>query len=360
MSRSPRSAAFPILAFGLAAALLASCSSSSTPTTTATSSSSGPPPSITIGTAAALSNFADLYVAQTKGYFKKANVDVTIQSAVGANGLTEVAGGQLDLLMFGTGQALLPAAAGKPTSVIYNFIGAGESGALAVLASSHYTKITDLSGKPVAVLGTGGSSYGWGETYSAYSKTHGGSAFNVVSTSSVSIQVDGLLSGHYAALVSTAALLTPEIQSGKVTLLVDPSKSSASTYVGSPYAEDSVWGLTQTIKQKHVAVVRLLEALRAADTWLHGASPAQIATVLASNSAFTGQTVARLQANAAYDKNFFAPTLGFISKSYWQATLDHLGYWNLPNVDLGSSAASYSARVDMSYWQEAAKHNIGG
>ncbi len=75
---------------------------------------------LSVGTAAALTNFSDIYVAESRGYFKQAGLKVNIQTGVGANGLNEVVSGQLDLLMFGVGQALLPVSSGQDTVIVYN------------------------------------------------------------------------------------------------------------------------------------------------------------------------------------------------------------------------------------------------
>ncbi len=337
----------------------ASAAASQAPGTASTvPSSSGPNPVLRVGTAAALTNFADIYVAQAKGYFKQAGVDVQISTGVGANGLNMVVSGALDLLMFGTGQALIPASRGIDTNIVYNQIGAGEDAVLAVKSDSSYQTPTDLSGKRVAVLGVGGSSYGWGEYFSSYSASHGGSAYNIIQSSSVSIQVDGLISGYYDAVVSTASLLTKQMASGQVRLVVDPTTPAGEKYIPAQYVETCTFGLAQNLSAKHDAVVRFLEGMQAADTWLHQASAGDIAAALKLNKDFDGQTLATVTAGAEFDKHFYAPSLGMITPQTWQATLDQLKYWGLPGVDLTDPKFGFDQRVNMSYLQEAEAHKL--
>jgi ABC-type nitrate/sulfonate/bicarbonate transport system substrate-binding protein len=343
---------------GIVAITLAGCSSTSSPATSSSSPKAGPLPTLSVGTAAPLTNFADVYVAEQKGYFKDAGVNVTIQSGVGAAGLNSIVSGQLDLLMFGTGQALIPAARGIQTKIVYNQIGAGEGATIAVAYDSPYKTVSDLSGKSVAVLGVGGSSYGWGEYFSHYSASHGGAAYNVVQSPSTTDQVNGVLSGHFDALVSTASLLSSQVASKQVRLLVNPATASAKKYIGSQYAEDVTFGVEKNLKGKGVAISRFVAGMQAADKWMLSSTPAQIAKVLKTSSAFDGQTLATVTVGAAYDKHFFAPSLGKISSKLWTSTLKQMAFWGLPNVNLKAATYSYAQRVDMSYLNAAAKIKI--
>jgi ABC-type nitrate/sulfonate/bicarbonate transport system substrate-binding protein len=340
---------------------LVACSSAAPATNSTAKKSNVPVPTLVVGTPAALTPSTDIYVAAARGYFKKAGVNVDIKTAVGANGLNELAAGQLDLLMFGTGQALIPVSRGKATTVVYAQIGGGESGALAVAASSPYTSVTQLSGKPVGVLGTGGSAYGWSQIYSAYSASHGGSAFNIVSAASTAAQLDGLLSGHFAAIDTTGSLLVDGRSSGKIRLLEDPNQASWAkkfAYLGGQYAEVATFGNTQTIAKKRVAVERFLAGMVAADSWMKTASPKAVATALKATPDFDGQSLATVEGGVKYDKKFYAPTDGKISSATWKSTLGHLKYWGLPGINFSSKDYSYSQMVDMSYLQGASKYAV--
>jgi NitT/TauT family transport system substrate-binding protein len=315
-------------------------------------------PSLTVGTAAPLTNFSDIYVAEANGYFEQAGVDVTIESGVGANGLNSVVSGQLDLLMFGTGQALIPASRGIETTIVYNQIGAGEGAAVAVAIDSPYKTPEDLAGKRVAVLAVGGSSYGWGQYFSSYTEEQGGAPYDIIQSASVSDQVNGILSGHFDAMVSTAALLTSQVADGQVRLLVDPGEPDAAQYIPDQYVETCTFGIADNLDEKREAVVRFVAAMQAADKWMRDASPEDIAAALKSSPAFDGQSLETVAAGAEYDKPFFAPSLGVISDDLWASTLDQLEYWGLPDVDLKDDLFSYENRVDMSYLDAAATIEI--
>jgi ABC-type nitrate/sulfonate/bicarbonate transport system substrate-binding protein len=339
---------------GAVAITLVGCSSSA-PAPNSSPGGSAPKDvvSLSVGTAAPVMDFADVYVAEQKGYFKQAGVNVDIHSGVGASGLNSIVAGQLDLLMFGTGQALIPAGKGIDMKIVYNQMGAGDSGAVAVAASSPYKKLTDLSGKSVGVLGVGGSSFGWGEYYSSYSAKHGGSAWNVTQSPSTTDQVNGVIAGHYAALVSTGSLLEGQLASNQLRLLVDPSAAAGQKYVPAQYAETVTFGIGKTLQAKKTAVTRFVAGMRAADAWLQTADPSDIANVIKGDSAWDGQSIESMTLGAEYEKKFFAPSLGQINPALWSATLKQLGYWGLPEVNLSDKTYSYGQRVDMSYLKAA-------
>jgi ABC-type nitrate/sulfonate/bicarbonate transport system substrate-binding protein len=340
MIRTARSLA-ALAALSITAIAVAGCSG---PTEPAPSGSGEPeaPLTLSVGTAAPLTNFSDIYIAEARGYFDQAGVDVDIQSGVGANGLNSVVSGQLDLLMFGTGQALIPAGKGQDTVVVYNQIGAGEGAALAVKADSPYQTPEDLAGKRVAVLGVGGSSYGWGQYFSAFSENETGQAYDLQQSNAVGDQVNGILSGHFDGMVSTGALLTAQIADGSVRLVVDPGSPDAAKYVPAQYVETCTFGIRDNLESKREAVTRFLAAMQE----------------LKKSTAFDGQSVESLAAGAAYDQPFFAPSLGEISEGLWSSTLDQLSFWGLPDVDLAADTFSYGSRVDMSYLNDAADIEI--
>ncbi len=308
---------------------------------------------LSVGTAAALTNFSDIYVAESRGYFKQAGLKVNIQTGVGANGLNEVVSGQLDLLMFGVGQALLPVSSGQDTVIVYNQIGAGEGAAIVVKADSPYHTPEDLAGKRVSVLGVGGSSYGWGQYFSKYSQKHGAGPYDLQQTDNTGDQVNGVLSGNYDAMVGLGGAFQKQVADGTVRFVVDPSSPASAKYFPTQYVETATFGIRANLKSKKEAVTRFVAAMAAADSWLKSAKPVAIATELKKNSAFDGQDLAALTSSATYDQPFMAPSLGFVSEGLWKSTLKQLAYWGLPNVDLSSDDFSYAKRVDMSYLDAA-------
>ncbi len=348
-----------VAVIGVVGAAAAGCSSSNpspvSPSASATSAAPEEPAmvDISVGTAAAAMDFADVYVAEQKGFFEQAGVNVTIQTGVGASGLNNLVSGQLDLLMFGVGASLIAENKGIDLKIVYNQMGAGDSGAVAVATDSPYKTITDLSGKNVAVLGVGGSSYGWGQYYSSYSAEHGGSAWNIQQAPSTSDQVNGVIAGHYDALVSTGSLFQAQIQSGQLRMLIDPGAASGKPYLPAQYAETVTFGVAKNLADKQLAVERFVAGMRAADEWLQNADPTEAANVIKGDPGWDGQSVETMALGAKWEKPFFAPSLGEIDKALWASTLKQLAFWGLPEVDLSDSKFSYENLVDMSYLDAA-------
>src|SRR5258708_6458695 len=106
------------IAFGL---ILAGCGGT-TPSATATPT----PTTLIVSFAGFDTAFTQLYVAKINGYFDAVNLDVQIKN-FGANVITGMVSGQLDLAFQGANSAMLPVRDGADTTVIYNNVGGGVS-----------------------------------------------------------------------------------------------------------------------------------------------------------------------------------------------------------------------------------------
>jgi ABC-type nitrate/sulfonate/bicarbonate transport system substrate-binding protein len=339
------------------ALLAAACSSSASSTQApASAGSSGAAPlSLTVGIPAVSTVFTDLYYGIQEGYFKKAGLNLTVQN-VGSNGPDLLAAGKIDLFVNGLGTPLSMTAQGKPTTVVFATLGAGDSGAVTVTKKSGITNIMQLSGQRVAVQGVDGSSYGWGQIYSNYVVDHGGSKFNIVSVGTAPEIVQGLMAGQYSAAVITGGFFSQEVADGTASYLVNPSTSAGAKYIafaGGLYPEAGWFGLKSSLPQKKEAVARFLAALGAANTAVHAASTASLGATLHSNQDWAATPASTIAREVSYDLQFMDPSEGNITSSDWTSLLAHLKFWNISGLNLSGSAVQYGNTVDMSYLNEA-------
>lgn len=351
-----------VLALGAVASLtaLTACSSGKTSTGKPSSSGAKTVEKLTVGIPAVSTVFTDLYYGVEKGYFKKAGLDLTMQN-VGTNGPNLLAAGRLDLFVFGMGTPLSVAQQGKPTSVVFGTLGAGDSGAITVMKKSGITSVMQLGGKRVAVQGVGGSTYGWGQIYSSYVVQHGGRKMNIISVPTATQIVQGLTSGQYDAAVITGGYFAQQVKDGDAVYLVNPSTPAGKKFIafaGGPYPETGWFGLKSSLPQNKEAVARFLAALGAADTAVHKATPDELGKVLHQNSDWATTPASTIALEVQYDLGFMDPDKGRITSTEWSSALSHMKYWNISGLDFSAPYASYKQAVDMSYLDAANKLNI--
>jgi ABC-type nitrate/sulfonate/bicarbonate transport system substrate-binding protein len=341
----------------------AGCSSSSSATsgtsTGSAQSTSASVPSLTVGVPSADEAYASLYVAEAKGYFAKAGVNVQIMP-VGSLGLTDLGAGRIDVLFFGASGVLSAAAQGQETQMIYGTLAGGEAGVVEVLAKNNYKSITDLSGKRVYTVGSAGASYGWAQVYSSYTKQQTGTGLDLIAGTSNAVEVDGLLSGQVQATIGlNPSEFASQINSHQVELLVNSSDQTVSALKSPNYLEAGLFGDAGTLAAKQTAVVRLLAAVRQADVWLRTASADDVADLLRTLPAFSSLSTSELAVAVAYDAKYRSPDLGQISPAMWANSLTRYKLWDLTGVNLASSTMDYANRVNMSYLDAAAKVSVG-
>src|SRR3984957_17276334 len=122
-----------------------------------------------------------IYLADDLGYFTKYGVNVSRINGVAAGSVPLLTSGKADLIDEGATAAFPVAAQGKQISAIYNDIGGGALGGLAVAANSKYTSVNSLSGQRVGTVGTDGTQYGFASLFSGDVKKAAGTGFTIVS-----------------------------------------------------------------------------------------------------------------------------------------------------------------------------------
>lgn len=315
----------------------------------------GPPPELTIAVPITDSVFALPYIAEVNGYFKDAGVKVNFVNAAGANVLNLVAAGQADVTFFGTALSFSMVAQGKPTSVIYNFSGGGLGGM--VMANKPYKDLTELGGKRIGTVGVNGSSYGYAQSYSQYSQKNGAAKFEIVPFNDPTTLVNSLKSGQIDAGVGPEGWFAAAAKDGGLHIVVDTKNpNQRAKFVGGYFAENSMFGMTDSLKAKRSAVVRYLRGIDKARSWIGSHSPEEIAALLVQKAGpFKSVALDAQVTSAKYTYHFWTPVRGRISKEMWNASLPRFALWNLQGVDVSRPEFAYEQRVDMSYLDEAVK-----
>ena len=300
-----------------------------------------------------------IYLADDLGYFTKYGVNVNRINGVAAGSVPLLTSGKADLIDEGSTAAFPVAAQGKPISAIYNDIGGGALGGLAVASNSKYKNVNSLSGQRVGTVGTDGSQYGFANLFSGDVKKATGTGFTIVSFADNTTLINALESGQIAAASGSKAIFSSELASGKLSMVADPAVTSQRVaLLGSAYTADTtISGIKSNLEAKHEAVVRFLEALVEANVYLHSHPLAQVATVLQKDSLFRTLPAGSILADITAQQPFYTPDRGYISKSLWDTSLGLFTRWDISTIgDVENSPTySYSNFVDMSYLNEAAQ-----
>jgi NitT/TauT family transport system substrate-binding protein len=300
-----------------------------------------------------------IYLADDLGYFTKYGVNVNRINGVAAGSVPLLTSGKADLIDEGSTAAFPVAAQGKPISAIYNDIGGGALGGLAVASNSKYKNVNSLSGQRVGTVGTDGSQYGFANLFSGDVKKATGTGFTIVSFADNTTLINALESGQIAAASGSKAIFSSELASGKLSMVADPAVTSQRVaLLGSAYTADTtISGIKSNLEAKHEAVVRFLEALVEANVYLHSHTLAQVATVLQKDSLFRTLPAGSILADITAQQPFYTPDRGYISKSLWDTSLGLFTRWDISTIgDVENSPTySYSNFVDMSYLNEAAQ-----
>lgn len=321
------------------------------------SSSSATRMELSLGLPGPTTSSAPFIVAQERGLFEKRGLTVQIEDK-GALVPAEVAAGRLDLGQFGTGAAFAPAESGRDMAIVYGLTG-NLAGAVQVAANSEFEQLgsteetlMQLGGKRVAVQGQGGSSYGNAMAISEFVKSRGGKPLELVSLTDFGSMSAQVISGQVDASVVLTNPYVDAIDKGKVVELVPATDKVLQEIEGGDFAAISVFGLASTVEEKREAVTAFVGAVREAYEIMASEEPSQIAETLAQSPVFENLSTENLEAQLALDKPFWNPNDGLITKELWQATLDAIGNWGLPQ-DLTADTFSFDNIVDMSFSEDS-------
>lgn len=302
----------------------------------------------------------NVYLADDLGYFKDAGVKVTRINGV-STGVSLLTSGKTDLIAQGATAGFPVTKQGKPVVDIWNGIGGGALGSIAVSTKSSYSSIDDLSGKSVGTISTTGSQFGFTNLYSHKVQDAGGKAFKIVPFNDNATMINAVESGQVQAAGGSAALFNQAVRAGKLKLIADTTdQSQREALLGSSYTADTALeGIKANLENKKEAVIRFLQALGRANQYLQSHSLADVASVVEKDKIFATLPPGTVLQDITQQKPFFTPYGGQVSEDLWKSTLQLFSRWQIPTIgDVADDPEfSYANFVDMSYLDEAQARN---
>jgi ABC-type nitrate/sulfonate/bicarbonate transport system substrate-binding protein len=292
--------------------------------------------------------FTQLYVAKINGYFDAVNLDVQIKN-FGANVITGMVSGQLDLAFQGANSAMLPVRDGADTTVIYNNVGGGVS-AFVYGGVPKVKTISDCTRMGSSPVGT--SAYGWAV---AEKKLFNGNWLLVPGDNPITVA--SLASGAIDCATGAPGGYSDLAVAGKARLLLnpkDPGTFPPGTLPSSfDFLEAAIFGMKANIQKKQDAVVRFLKAYQRAVADVRSQTPEQLAATLKKNADWGPFDAAKLKVSIGLVQSFYAPHDGYIPESVWPGSLQFYSLGGSTFIDPSDSKWSYKNRVDMSYYVKA-------
>lgn len=347
-------AAFCVAALALA---VSGCGSSSDDGKGSGDDSSAPL-TLSVALSSVSTAFSDVYLADSRGLFKKYNLTVDIQ-VKGATAAALTAAGQVDVCLYGTSAALAPISQGRELTVVYNTLG-NVQGSVIASAKSNLKKlattedtIMSLSGRKVATLGTSGGAFGNAKTLSNYIVAHGGKPLEIQGPQTADLQRGLLVTGQVDAVISGTDAWSQVIKNGQASILVPATDPGQIKILGGEIVSAPIWGLKSTIKEKSAAVTAFIAALRDVHKYEASVSAEALGTELATIPAFKEAGITAEAATNSRDNGpLYAPKEGLIDEAVWKSTLKVIGDQGV-EYDVNDAKFSFKNVVDMAYWNKA-------
>jgi ABC-type nitrate/sulfonate/bicarbonate transport system substrate-binding protein len=212
--------------------------------------------------------------------------------------------------------------------------------------------VKQLDGKKVGVVGPGSTTWGYASIYADSANIK----VDLVPLGGLPQISAALASGQIQGAVGTYASFSSLIQAGKANLLVDTrSAKDRAKYLGPDFPDGAVFGLTDDIKTKRVAIVRFLAALNKSVAYVKSHTDAQVAAKLLTLKDWQIFKLDQLTELESYARTYWSPAGGMITKSTYQTVLTKMDSFAIPNYSSSLPVLTYSKRVDMSMLTEAGK-----
>jgi NitT/TauT family transport system substrate-binding protein len=279
MRRSGTVLAGAVLA-ALAASSLAACGGGTAATSSSTSSAGSPATVTTIKVGIApISDFGQLFVAQAKGYFAKAGLNVqTITVSSGPEGIAAVEGGSLNL----TYSAALPVFLAVAHGLSLRLVGPGDEQApghwvsqLAVSAKSPYTTEAQVLAAGMKIGMIGSSSPDAIALDMKLAQLH----LQASDVPIVSLPVPDLLTALTAGEVDASIPQGPFLPIGEAAHSVRVVDPSFEAILGNAVPTGGYVGTTQWLSSHQAAVAAFDEAIAAATQYIN-TDPAGAAAII--------------------------------------------------------------------------------
>jgi NitT/TauT family transport system substrate-binding protein len=313
-------------------------------------------PTLNLGIPSAAATFGVWVLAKQLGFWDKEGVNVNLVENTGGNSLNLLAAGQIDLLAFTGAAATQVALQGKPVSVVY---GSSLWPGAALVGNPSITSLAQFRALPscrVAVAAPGNQTY-W--QYLVFMRELGlGKKCTPVILTTATLQTQGVVSSAYDASVEGFSDATVAASQG-AHILIDPSAPSyVKTWGRNAHLAGVVVGIQSVVKSNPAAIVAFVKGASDAMDYLWTHTDRQVATVLARDPLYAGQSVDLITPQVAFYRpyigNYVNPTRpGWISDGVWKHALGVYGQYGLQNYDPTSPLIQYSQSVDMSYFDTA-------
>lgn len=343
MTKYPTRDRFRSLAVGLSAAALALGTLAACGSDGADAEAKAGVEELVIAVGTANSAHAPLYIAEARGYFADENLKITLRS--GASDVQALTSGQVDLSYGGVTSAAIPAAAGKPTSVLFATSGGGVT--IWTVGRPGIDSIEDC--ERLGTYPEGSSTYAWSNVLNEGFELDA----EFLPFTEAPARAAALVASTIDCANGSASGLEPLVDKGDAKWLVRPDEPGTlpANFVDG-VAEVGVIGMQDRIKEKRDAIVGFLSALMKASDDLKNDTPEQVAKDLKKAEAFAAFDEAALAKAIEIEAPVMIPNDGYIEESGWEATLGFLGIAGL-DLDVSDKALSYANMVDMSLYDEA-------
>jgi ABC-type nitrate/sulfonate/bicarbonate transport system substrate-binding protein len=329
-----------VVGLAVSATVLAACGSGG-----AGSDSGGG--TVKIAVAAGATSFASVYVAQERGYFKDAGVDVELMDNAGANAVPMLASKQADLAFSGV-PAALALGQKRPTKVVLAMHGGFSAAAL--VAGPGIDDLADLKGKKIGTPGTGTTSDAYANIYNKRLNL----GANIVPFTTPVALVAAVKSGQVDAGTGTASLYSDIIANGSAHVILKAGDPQMEDVLGVvKYPEAVLFGLADTVGAKSDDVVKVLSAIQRASREMKAQDPAATTATITKTTLYGGTPPDVLTKNLAYDIDFILSDAGEITEDDWTVTLKQFRDGGVLKGGDTPAGVSYDNLIDMSYLKQA-------
>jgi ABC-type nitrate/sulfonate/bicarbonate transport system substrate-binding protein len=310
--------------------------------------SGGSGDTLKIAVSSPIPQFAPVYLAEVRGYFKDEGLDVQIDSGSGAGSVTMLAGGQVDLAYGGVAQSIAMAQS-KPVSILLSTTGG--FGVATIVAGPGIETVDDLEGKRIGTPGTGSV-----DSYARlYNKRLGLNAELVPFTTPAAL-VGAVKAGQVDAGAGPESLYADVIADGSVHVVLKVGDPEATEALGTiTYPEGAMYAVKDVAEDKHDQMVKFVSALLRATADLKSEDPAELAKALKKHEAFANTPLELLTANLTNDIQYILPTEGEITADNWDYALEQYKDWEIIKGSDIPDSITYDQLIDMSVLDDASK-----
>ncbi|MDL4455000.1 ABC transporter substrate-binding protein [Klebsiella michiganensis] len=226
-----------------------------------------------------------LTIAEQKGYFKEAGLQVDIADfAGGGKALQALIGGSADVV---SGSYEHTITLQNKNQYITAFIMTGQAPQIVVAVSRKtmpgYHQISDLKGKRIGISAPGSSTNMVANVVLARAGLKPGDV-SFIGVGTTAGAVDALRSGRIDAIANTEPVISLLEKSNDIIIVADTRTKTGTEFVfGGPMPAGSLYAKESFLKSNPATVQALTSAMLKALLWLNTASPEEVAAVVPEN-----------------------------------------------------------------------------